>query len=481
MNRILSIIFAVFCISFTQLHAQETIVNGGFNNWNQTQFKVPNKWMVIGNVSLDSSKTAGNARGIKLSNSLSNKTISYALEVGAAYPNVLNGGYPISGTPTSIKINYNSSNLGSDTAVVIIGFTKGVDPMPMVLQQFYLVADASGSADNSITIPLTYIHTIPGLVADSAFIYIASSIASGTPNSSGSISIYNITFPDGKTAATANLDFESWGGLSVLKPSSWYTSLDAYEEKVGKIAGIQQFALQSTSARTGYALILKQRPVAMQSGTEILPSWLITQNPSYSVGAMDLPSFTVDKRYMSLRGYWKGSLSTGDRVSVMVNFFDADTLVGSAMFSQNSALSVPANYTLFSENIIWVPGYTSTPQKATVGAFLTDSTFQFASAASSVIYLEDLSLDMNSTKINPVLSNIGITLFPNPSSGDFSIRSTQPIKRISMINTVGQVVYQTQVDGLNEVNCSIPAGESKLLWVVIEGDGFCTTKGLSVQ
>jgi hypothetical protein len=481
MNRILSIIFAVFCISFTQLHAQETIVNGGFNNWNQTQFKVPNKWMVIGNVSLDSSKTAGNARGIKLSNSLSNKTISYALEVGAAYPNVLNGGYPISGTPTSIKINYNSSALGNDTAVVIVGFTKGVDPMPMILQQFYLFADASGSVDNSITVPLTYFHVIPGLVADSAFIYIASSAATGTPNSSGSISIYNISFPDGKTAPTANLDFESWGGLNILKPTSWYTSLDAYEEKVGKMAGIQEFALQSSQARTGYAVILKQRPVVMQTGTEILPAWMITQNPSYSVGAMDLPSFNVDKRYMSLRGYWKGSLSAGDRVSVMVNFFDADTLVGSAMFSQNSALSVPANYTLFSENIIWVPGYTSTPQKATVGAFLTDSTFQFASAASSVIYLEDLSLDINSTKINPVLSNIGITLFPNPSSGDFSIRSTQPIKRISMINTVGQVVYQTQVDGLNEVNCSIPAGESKLLWVVIEGDGFCTTKGLSIQ
>jgi hypothetical protein len=481
MNRISTIICAVLCSSFSQLLAQETIVNGGFNNWNQTQFKVPNNWMVIGSATMDSSKTAGNALGIKLSNSVSNRTISYALEVGSAYPNVLNGGYPISGTPTSIKINYNSSALGNDTAVVIVGFTKGVDPMPMILQQFYLFADASGSSDNSITVPLTYFHVIPGLVADSAFIYIASSAAAGTPNSSGSISIYNISFPDGKTAPTANLDFESWGGLNILKPTSWYTSLDAYEEKVGKIAGIQEFALQSSQARTGYAVILKQRPVVMQTGTEILPAWMITQNPSYSVGAMDLPSFNVDKRFMSLRGYWKGSLSAGDRVSVMVNFFDADTLVGSAMFSQNSALSVPANYTLFSENIIWVPGYTSTPQKATVGAFLTDSTFQFASAASSLIYLEDLSLDMNSTKINPVLSNIGITLFPNPSSGDFSIRSTQPIKRISMINTVGQVIYQTQVDGLNEVNCSIPAGESKLLWVVIEGDGFCTTKGLSVQ
>ena len=401
--------------------------------------------------------------------------------MGSAYPNILNGGYPISGTPTSIKINYNSSALGKDTAVVIVGFTKGVDPMPMILQQFYLFADASGSGDNSITVPLTYFHVIPGLVADSAFIYIASSAAAGTPNSSGSISIYNISFPDGKTAPTANLDFESWGGLNILKPTSWYTSLDAYDEKVGKMAGIQEFALQSSQARTGYAVILKQRPVVMQTGTEILPAWMITQNPSYSVGAMDLPSFTVDKRFMSLRGYWKGSLATGDRVSVMVNLFDADTLVGSAMFSQNSTATVPANYSLFAENIIWIPGYASTPTKATVGAFLTDSTFQLASAAASVIYLEDLSLDINSARVNPVQTNVGLTLFPNPPDGDFTIRATQQIKRVSMINTLGQVVFQTEVDGLNEVRCSIPAGESKLLWVVIEGDGYVVTKGISIK
>ena len=481
MNKIAIVFFFALSIAFPSVHAQEIIVNGRFNNWDQTQFKVPTKLMVIGSATLDSSKTAGNSRGIKLSNSVSDRTISYAMEVGAAYPNVLNGGYPISGTPTSIKINYNSSALGKDTAVVIVGFTKGVDPMPMILQQFYLFADASGSGDNSITVPLTYFHVIPGLVADSAFIYIASSAAAGTPNSSGSISIYNISFPDGKTAPTANLDFESWGGLNILKPTSWYTSLDAYDEKVGKMAGIQEFALQSSQARTGYAVILKQRPVVMQTGTEILPAWMITQNPSYSVGAMDLPSFTVDKRFMSLRGYWKGSLATGDRVSVMVNFFDADTLVGSAMFSQNSTATVPANYSLFAENIIWVPGYTSTPQKATVGAFLTDSTFQLASTAASVIYLEDLSLDINSARVNPVQTNVGLTLFPNPTDGDFTIRATQQIKRVSMINTLGQVVYQTEVDGLNEVRCSIPAGESKLLWVVIEGDGYVITKGISIK
>jgi hypothetical protein len=481
MNKISTVFLLVLGFTVARLNAQSTIVNGNFNDWTQNQFKVPNKWMVIGAASMDSSKTPGNSRGIKLSNNVSDKIISYALEVGAGYPNVLNGGYPISGTPNSIKINYNSSELGSDSALVIVGFTKGVDPMPIILEQFFLLPDATGSGDNSITVPLTYVHTIPNLVADSAFIYIASSAASGTPNSSGSISIYDISFPDGKTAATANLDFESWGGLSVLRPSSWYSSLDAYEEKVAKIAGTNQFTLQTTSARSGYALILKQYPVLMQSATEILPSWVISQNPSLPVAAMDIPSFSVNQRYVSLRGYWKGILSTGDRVSVMVNFFDADTLVGSAMFSQNSSSTVPSNYTLFNENIVWLSGYTATPQTATVGAFLTDSTFQLASAASSLIFLEDLNLDLNAARVNPVQTNVELTLFPNPSDGDITIRASQPIKRISMINTVGQIVYQSQVADSNEVRCTIPATESKLLWVVIEGNDFCITKGLSVK
>jgi hypothetical protein len=50
-----------------------------------------------------------------------------------------------------------------------------------------------------------------------------------------------------------------------------------------------------------------------------------------------------------------------------------------------------------------------------------------------------------------------------------------------MINTVGQLVYQTSVADLNEVHCTIPTGESKLLWVVIEGNDFSATKVLSVK
>jgi hypothetical protein len=104
-----------------------------------------------------------------------------------------------------------------------------------------------------------------------------------------------------------------------------------------------------------------------------------------------------------------------------------------------------------------------------------------ASAPSSLIYLEDLILDMNTASVNRLQTNVAITLFPNPTDGDFTIRAAQPIKRISMINTVGQVAYQSTFADLNEVRCTIPSGESKLLWVVIEGNDFCITKGLSVK
>jgi hypothetical protein len=135
--------------------AQNPIPNAGFNNWNTQTYEVPNKWMMIGNTSKDVSKTLGNVAGFRLSNDVATKTVSFAMNVGSKYPDPLTGGFSISGTPNSIKINYNGEKLGNDTAMVIVGFTKGTDPIPMVLQEFYILPDANGTGDNSITIPLT--------------------------------------------------------------------------------------------------------------------------------------------------------------------------------------------------------------------------------------------------------------------------------------------------------------------------------------
>ncbi|MFN5173182.1 MAG: T9SS type A sorting domain-containing protein [Bacteroidota bacterium] len=423
--------------------AQNPIPNAGFNNWNTQTYEVPNKWMMIGNTSKDISKTLGNVAGFRLSNDITSKTVSFAMNVGLKYPDPLTGGFSISGTPTSIKINYNSEKLGNDTAMVIVGFTKGTDPIPMVLQEFFILPDANGMGDNSITVPLTYSSPTAGLVADSGFIYIASSLRRLAPNSNGSIAVYDISFPGGQTSSNGNLNIESWGNLLVRKPNQWLTSLDAYEERVGKMNGLQEYILSTTDSRTGLAALLKQRSINTSTGAEIIPAWMVTRDTNLSFADMGTPSFAVNQRYNSIRGYWKGVLTGGDRATVMVNFFHADTLVGSGMFSQDSKNTVPGNYMLFAENIVWDSRFTLTPTKATVGVFLTDSTFQDASNAVSQIFLEDLWLDQNFASVKPIAQPLITTVncYPNPTRGKATITGEDDIQRVVVFNTAGQIVF----------------------------------------
>jgi hypothetical protein len=118
------------------------------------------------------------------------------------------------------------------------------------------------------------------------------------------------------------------------------------------------------------------------------------------------------------------------------------------MFSQDSKSTVPGNYMMFAENIVWDSRFTLTPTKATVGVFLTDSTFQNASIAESQIYLEDLWLDINFATTKPLdkAINGNIQCYPNPTKGNITIQSEAAIERVVVINTAGQVIYSNVPD-----------------------------------
>ncbi|MEY4709939.1 MAG: hypothetical protein RIS28_1071 [Bacteroidota bacterium] len=466
--------------------AQNPIPNAGFNNWNTVTYEVPNRWMMIGKTSRDISKTLGYVNGVRLSNDVASGTISFAMNVGSKYPDPLTGGFSMSGTPNSIKINYNSEKLGYDTALVIVGFTQGTNTIPLVLQEFYILPDGSGTGDNSITVPLTYSNPTAGLVADSGFIYIASSLRRVAPNSNGSIAIYDISFPGGQISSNGNLNIESWGNLLVRKPNQWLTSLDAYEERVGKMNGLQEYILSSTDARSGLAALLTQRSINTANGVEKIPAWMVTRDTNLSFADMGTPSFSVNQRYNSIRGYWKGALTSGDRATVMVNFFHADTLVGSGMFSQDSKTTVPGNYMLFAENIVWDSRFTLTPTKATVGVFLTDSSFQEASNVGSQIWLEDLWLDQNFASTKPLTRGVEtvVKCYPNPTEGRIQIETEKTIRNIYIINGSGQCVktiktvnsktFETDLSDLSSSSFSV-------FYLRIEGDDFAITKPMALQ
>lgn len=488
MRRFLPITLLIASLICTSLGAQNPIPNAGFNNWNDQSYEVPNRWMMIGKTAKESSNTSGNGQGFRLTNDINSKTVSFAMNVGTKYPDPLTGGFAVTGTstPSSIKINYNAEKLGNDTAMVIVGFTKGTDPIPMVLQEFYLLPEGSGAGDNSITVPLTYSYPTAGVVADSGFIYIASSLRRTAPNSNGSIAIYDISFPGGQTSSNGNLNIEGWGSLLIRKPIQWSTSLDAYEERVGKMIGAQSFVLSTTVARSGLAALLTQRSISTSTGTEIIPAWMVTRDTNLTYADMGTPSFAVNKRYNSIRGYWKGSLTGGDRATVMVNFFHADTLVGSGMFTQDSKSTVPANYTLFAENIVWDARFTLTPTKATVGVFLTDSTFQLASNAGSQIYLEDLWLDDNfaNTKSLTRSAELSASCYPNPTKDQVTVSSAAGFYRIHIISSTGQLVYSEQLEKpatTTTVSLKQPVNQFGVYFIRLEGKQGVSTIPVCLQ
>ncbi len=470
------------------MHAmsQNPIPNASFNDWESNFFSAPTKWMVIGKGLHDTSQTSPDNHGIRLFNDVHSQTISYALQVGLNYPDILTGGFPISGTPTSMKIIYNSANLGNDTATIIVGFTRGVDGVPIILQQFDILSDAPGSGDKQLTIPLAYSHPTLSLSADSGFVYITSSQGLGKPNGNGSLAIYDLGFIDGTTPTTANLNFETWGGFSVMKPKSWYTSTDAFEEKMGTLYDTKKiFTSQSNDARSKSAIVLQAQSTGLNtSSNHWIPAWMITQNTNSPIAAMDMPSFMIKQRYESLRGYWKGNLVAGDRVTVIVNFFHTDTLVGSAIFSQNSDGFVPSSYSLFAENVVWDSRFTLIPTQATVGVFLSDSTFTEASNISSKILLDDLSLETYAAEIPRLAKpSVSVSVYPNPSQGNVNLVSTKTIRELLVLDHHGKIVYQANhIDALKHA-FQVPVNQLSfgVYWIKIEGDHLRETHRIAFQ
>jgi hypothetical protein len=58
--------------------------------------------------------------------------------------------------------------------------------------------------------------------------------------------------------------------------------------------------------------------------------------------------------------------------------------------------------------------------------------------------------------VTDVNADNGISLYPNPNSGNFTIESKKHIERVEVLNSVGQKVYTVKV-GSNRINISLPA------------------------
>ncbi len=70
-------------------------------------------------------------------------------------------------------------------------------------------------------------------------------------------------------------------------------------------------------------------------------------------------------------------------------------------------------------------------------------------------YLDDVSVTQCNMGVNEVTEDISISVYPNPSNGEFIIKSTSKIENIKLFNVLGETIYQTTKDNLqSSINLS---------------------------
>lgn len=441
MKKYIAVLMMFSIGAIAQKSKAQSIPNGDFKNWNKQSRTAPMQWRMLGNFLRDSSTTEN--YGVMLLNDTSSKSSSTMYLTGKNFPDLYTGGFSINGLPTSMKVTYRSDQLQNDTAIILVGFTKANDNNPVVLQQFYLLPNNGSLSNDAIaTFPLTNSYPIPGAVPDSGFVVVSSSLRGGKPNSSGNITITDISFSNTQPLTTSgNINLNNWVTTSLEEPNNWTTYLKNYYFSRTEPANL------NLTARSGSLLKLQSQIVNIGPvKLDTLAAWAMCSNLS-DTPSIDKPGFAINKRPGAIKVSLNGMVLAADRFSVIVNLFDADTLVGTASYSATN-INYNTNPTII-ENISWFPGYSGTPTKANIGFWLTDSTFSTQSSINSLVNIskvEFLEFGLNTNIFKN--KNSAIRLYPIPNQGDFTVEFNPNFhcSQITLVNSSGQVQYQYRLD-----------------------------------
>ncbi|MCC7297165.1 MAG: T9SS type A sorting domain-containing protein [Bacteroidia bacterium] len=404
-------VLAVSAGAFSLLQAQ--IPNQHFEFWSSSTKELPQNWTLQGSVS----KVAGNGSGfaLKMTNTEDNSS-STAAQANLDDLGFYNSAFAYAATPDSITIVYRPL-LGQDTTYIELGFTKQGELIA------YEEIELIGNSGNwtSKTFPIAYISGTPSLVADSAFIAISSADGIFGPYSNGSIEIDAITFKFNNNSAAANIpnhSFENWTNSVIEYPTAWATQA-LYLESEGQFAGN---TVKTNISHFGSAIRLSGIIVRdLELGTvDSLPGVALTIKPGVSVGNSDVftPSFAINSRYKSIRGHIRSNMNLGDVAAVWVNIFEADSIVGSAIYMDGTD---HASFFEFAENISWNPNFSGIPDSATVALLVSDSSFNTFNDSQSYAIFDDLSFDNYDASVSKN-SKLKAGIYPNPSNGIASLK-----------------------------------------------------------
>lgn len=203
------------------------------------------------------------------------------------------------------------------------------------------------------------------------------------------------------SAQIPNGGFESWTGDN---PNSWTTN---------NVEGVLTTITKSNSAHTGSSALKGE--VVNLAGFGIIGPYLISNDGTSDEG------FVINKKYNSVKGYYKLNTTANDQLVVIVGVYTGDTGVGAGVVQLHAA----GSYTQFSVPIAYEPTFNGTPDHCVISIQIFDANGGSQYTEGTEMYMDDLEISMDfvssideniSQNTNQLMQNR-----PNPFSTSTSI------------------------------------------------------------
>jgi photosystem II stability/assembly factor-like uncharacterized protein len=306
------------------------------------------------------------------------------------------GGVPFAGKPDSIVTFSNYQLSTGDTALVLLILKKnGLHFVDSIYKY-------TGSSSGSYARLAFGIRYKQDLTADSIIIaFTSTNFFSGTMDSTSFVVLDSIGFT-GTAASIPNAGFNEWNEIRHFRPKQWISN-DFYEMRLDTFTTSNstgcyhgKLALRLSHAQTSYGYYYGN----IRTGYEFLK-----------------PAFPVNARHSVLNAFVQFYPDGLDTLYMNINLFKAGQAIGYGFAYVDSLCE---KYTMLSLPIIY--NNEEIPDSAAISIMLGQPN---KGSSASYAFIDALTFDAISVKINERTLPGSVKYFPNPANDFVSIRSNE--------------------------------------------------------
>lgn len=240
--------------------------------------------------------------------------------------------------------------------------------------------------------------------------------------------------------AIPNPGFESWTSQGSYDDCAGWGTID---QPVSSACFCKGTAVKTAVAGEFHGGLLAMKLKTISVFGQTAPGIAATGTINQSTQAVD-GGVAYNLRPDSIVGWYRYAPVGTDTGSVDITLSQcssgtARTVVGHARFTKSTSVT---SYARFALPITY--SLTTAPDTMVI-ILLSSSTT--AAQVNSTMFVDDLALIFNTTGItNNKLANSSISIYPNPSNGNMTIKSATDLGLVTVYNSLGEVVYNEKIN-----------------------------------